>query len=397
VPRILVTPEHLSSTAPRLKSAADTLGKLEGQLNSILTNLDMEVRQRSDVDAQVQNARQQARALSQELAAMADYLNQKADTFIEADRQGSLTLGALPIPPVIQSTGTIPITGASYVVPVAMVLAAVPTANTLISSVPGIWGQVETWVRDRFSGFFQTSQPSVSISQPTGDFGALIDKSKEQIKPSSGFGALIDKGLPKEPTPASEKNDQGKINVDNGDTVTQWWADVPTKSQANLRYKGVPTAYGCTPTSTSMILDYWHAKNPSYKTISPQELLSINEKQDQFNKTGMSIVDLKDDLNSLGYKSTVYGNSDQQALKAAIERGPIIAVVRVNMADNGFPHAVVVTGISPTNQVKINDPLTGKSQTFTWEQFGRSWGSDFGKTKDGTPYATRSFSTVLPN
>ena len=401
MPRILVTPEHLSSVASRFNTAAEALFSLDGQLNSFLANLDMEVRQKSDIDAQVQNSRQRARALGEEAARLGEQLRRTADSFSVADNYGSQALAGLIIRPVDQFAGSIPVSGGGYILPTVLTLAAVPAAIVGVSAgVPGIAGQVEGWVRNLFSRFLPNPNPQ-SVSQRTGGFGELVTASKSSgtaAGSTSGFGALIEKSQQELPVSGQTQAEPVKMPVVTERSDGQWWADVPVKNQAELRYKGTPTEYGCVPTSASMVMDYWHSQDPSRMTADPQELLTTNENQGQFSPLGMTINQLNDDVTPLGYTSNTFTGSDLATLKAAVDQGPVIAVVHLNMRASGTAHAVVVTGISPSdNQVRINDPWTGKSQTYTWDQFERSWGSSFGKAKDGTTYSTHTFATILPN
>lgn len=170
-----------------------------------------------------------------------------------------------------------------------------------------------------------------------------------------------------------------------------WWRPVPEYSQHDLTYKGANTEYGCVPTSTSMILDYWHQQNQENLTVPAQDLLNINVDQGEFNKYGMSSSNIHNEVGNLGYDAQDYTNSDLNELKTAVADGPVIAVVKLGMKADGTNHAVVVTGISNQNEVRVNDPWTGKSQTYSWDQFSKSWGSYFGKDAP-----KNSFTTIRP-
>ena len=148
-----------------------------------------------------------------------------------------------------------------------------------------------------------------------------------------------------------------------------WWNDVPPQSQKDLTYKNKATEYGCTPTATAMVLEYWHDQDPTNGMLSAQELLDINATQGEFKFDGMSASGVHDEVQSLGYSFVQdYINSDFETLQEAVEQGPVIAIVKLNMATRGKNHAVVVTGISPDgSQVQINDPWTGKTYFYTRE------------------------------
>lgn len=189
------------------------------------------------------------------------------------------------------------------------------------------------------------------------------------VAEKSGFGELMEKA-------EQEKQEQAKKEAEEN----HWWLDVPTQSQQGLNLNGKSTEYGCTPTSTSMILDYWHSKDSSNGTLSAQDLLDTNAKQGEFSSIGMSPSNIHDEVKNLGYSVVEdYTNSDLSGLKDAVAKGPVIAIVKLGMKSTGITHAVVITGISSDNQVKINDPWDGKSYTYSWDDFSKSWGANFGK------------------
>jgi len=175
--------------------------------------------------------------------------------------------------------------------------------------------------------------------------------------------------------------------VDSAQTA-DWWHSVPEYSQRDLTYNGANTQYGCVPSSTSMVLDYWHQKDASYSTMTAQELLDVNTVQGEFDKYGMSPTNMHDELDKLGYTAQDHTNSNLDELKGAVTDGPVIAVVKLGMKTEGTNHVVVVTGLSDRNEVRVNDPWTGKSQTYSWEQFSKSWGANFGKDSPKNIFTT---------
>lgn len=174
-------------------------------------------------------------------------------------------------------------------------------------------------------------------------------------------------------------------------TQTRYWHNVPEYSQRDLIYKGTNTEYGCVPSSASMVLDFWNQKDASFPTVSAQELLDINTEQGEFNRYGMSSSNLHDELQKIGYTAQDHANSNLDELKTAVAEGPVIAIVKLNMKIDGYNHSVVVTGISDNNEVRVNDPWTGKSETYTWDQFSLSWGANF-----GTNAPKNSFTSIKP-
>lgn len=170
-----------------------------------------------------------------------------------------------------------------------------------------------------------------------------------------------------------------------------WWRSVPEYSQHDLTYKGANTEYGCAPSSASMVLGYWHQQNPENLTMSAQDLLDSNVAQGEFDRFGMSSSNIHDDVSKLGYTAQDHTNSSLDELKSAVADGPVIAIVKLGMKTDGTNHSVVVTGISDQNEVRVNDPWTGKAQTYSWEQFSKSWGANFGKDAP-----TNSFTLIKP-
>jgi hypothetical protein len=208
----------------------------------------------------------------------------------------------------------------------------------------------------------------------------------------TGFGLLIEKAKleeedrkKKEQELAAAKVDRNSVNkpVDFPETSQKWqnYYEVTPQSQKGLEYQGGKTQYGCVPTSTSMILNYWHEKDTSLAAISSQELVNANVAQKEFDSTGMSASKIKDDLEKIGYTSADHNNSDIETLKGELKAGPVIAIVKLNMAASGNNHAVVVSGISELNEVRVVDPWTGKAKTYDWNTFSKSWGANFGKDK----------------
>jgi len=202
----------------------------------------------------------------------------------------------------------------------------------------------------------------------------------------SRFGELLDRSTEPEPEP------------DTAQDSDQWWIDVPLQSQKGLTYGEQETEYGCTPTATSMILDYWHSQDSANETMSAQQLLDTNAGQGVFGDKGMSATNVLDEVSGLGYGSEVHTNSNLEALKEAVAKGPVIAVVKLNMKTTGENHAIVVTGISEDGQqVRINDPWTGEAHTYSWSEFSKSWGADFGKDKQGNAFSKNNFVEIWPS
>lgn len=86
--RITVTPERLQELSVQFVHTRNDIQDIGDRLDSILGNLDWEVRQQEKVEGQVQSARQQARILAEQTEVLARHLAAKAQAFEQADQQG---------------------------------------------------------------------------------------------------------------------------------------------------------------------------------------------------------------------------------------------------------------------------------------------------------------------
>ncbi|MBM4425271.1 MAG: hypothetical protein FJ030_18135 [Chloroflexi bacterium] len=167
--------------------------------------------------------------------------------------------------------------------------------------------------------------------------------------------------------------------------------ETPLKSQRDLTYNGQPTQYGCVPTSVSMITDYWNRRDSTNPTKSAQEFLDLNAAQKQFDGGGMSATNIHDELSNMGYAAGDRANASFDDLRNATQEGPVLAIVKLGMKESGPNHAVVVTDVSESGEVAVNDPWTGEARTYGREQFSASWGANFGKGA-----STNNFVTIRP-
>jgi hypothetical protein len=241
---------------------------------------------------------------------------------------------------------------------------SVPLFSQILSAPPWLLSRVQ-----RVTWFTRLGDLDISNPQEGSD---LADTTK--------LGQLLEEGTVAESDskqPHMEQNLPGKkeVSSDGEKGSRPWWHDVASFSQRDLEYKGQSTEYGCTPTAASMILYYWHAKDPlKNKRMSSQQLLDINAEQGEFKITGMSASQLHDELQELGYQAEDHLDSTFETLQQEVAKGPVVALVRLNMKTAGEPHAVVVTGISEDGkQVRLNDPWTGQSHTYPRDEFMKSW------------------------
>ncbi len=404
MPRIKVNPARLYDLGAHVRQVGGALLSVEGRVRSALGGLDWEVRQKAGVDGLVNYARSQARALAAQAEEMGRYLERKAQAFEDADGQGAGGVGQVSGAFVAWVQGApswwgfpsqeanalanmlghssqvqalrLPVTGGAAVAG----LASLTPLSRAFSQVEDFGERIWNWLHRRgwkTNEELAATSPGPAASQSTRSrFGELLDREEgAEKKPKSqpeaeSSSRAASTAAPEPQTPPAQPARKGA-----------WWHAVPLQSQQGLKYKGQKTAYGCTPTATSMILDYWHAQDPAHKTMSAQKLLDINAGQGVFHVTGMSAGNILDEVRGLGYKVTdAHTNSNLETLKEAVSKGPVLAIVKLGMKTTGTNHAVVVTGISEDGrQVRINDPWDGQAHTYSWDEFSKSWGADFGE------------------
>ena len=173
--------------------------------------------------------------------------------------------------------------------------------------------------------------------------------------------------------------------------------DVPLVTQDGLKYKGVKTTLGCTAASVQMVLDYWKTINPDYKTISAQKIIDINTSQGTFRTgEGLSIENVKDELQNIGYVLEIYQKSDKEQLLRVFDQfGPQILLVKTGWVPTGANHLVVLVAYDKeTDTVTVNDPWFDHPFTWGWEAFDGIWSLNYSQKENG--YLTRSFFNILP-
>lgn len=144
----------------------------------------------------------------------------------------------------------------------------------------------------------------------------------------------------------------------------------------------------CSPTSVSMILDYYHSKDAANQTISAEQLVLMMDEGDGTYGKGMSLSKLTDELSELGYHNISQKvDARFSDLHSALQDGPVIVTTGVKISGPGTIspngprtldgagnaiHAMVVTGIGDT-QVNVNDPWTGQELQLSKATFERMW------------------------
>ncbi|OGN74431.1 MAG: hypothetical protein A2X25_05970 [Chloroflexi bacterium GWB2_49_20] len=167
-----------------------------------------------------------------------------------------------------------------------------------------------------------------------------------------------------------------QISSPPGDTSSLLY-EVPLLSQDNL--------YGnaaCSPVSACMLLEYYHRLNPLNRTETPRQLIGRLDPGDGTPGKGMSLSNVTDELQFLGYQhisQKLYASLAD--LKAELINGPLIVTVGVTLVGSGTrsiqgpgntSHAMVVKGVSP-DVIVVNDPWSGKELRISTGIFERMW------------------------
>lgn len=148
--------------------------------------------------------------------------------------------------------------------------------------------------------------------------------------------------------------------------------EVPLENQLSIKYKGAVGSHACTPTSISMITEYYHSVDASNKGLSPLDIIQMQEPdaESYSMRTGSNANWFFDDLKEAGY--TVSYNQNKNTignLQEQLTGGPVLALIKQS---GGANHAVVVTG-AQNGYVSIADPWQGVNRTYTEQQFSKMW------------------------
>jgi uncharacterized protein YvpB len=153
--------------------------------------------------------------------------------------------------------------------------------------------------------------------------------------------------------------------------------DVPLVNQRAVKYQGYQGDYACTPTSLSMVTEYYHKVDASNQVATPLDLIKMQEPDAEgYSMTsGSSPVSFADDMSEIGYSVTTTPGHSIADLKIKLEDGPVVALGRMH----GGNHAFVVTG-AEDGKISMADPWEGVNRTFTEQQFEGLWAAmDNGK------------------
>jgi uncharacterized protein YukE len=239
-------------------------------------------------------------------------------------------------------------------------------------SIAALIAGIPAWL----SGFMDRFFGAPEVISPLGDPG----RSPAPPTPSGRktFGDLLN-----ESPPSATASGAPVAPVDSPASKYDTYYDVPLKSQGDLYGNA-----GCSPTSVSMVTDYFHAQDPSNATATPAELITSLDKGDGTPGSGISLSNMTDELGDLGYENvTTKVNANLEDLKSALGSGPVIVTSGVSIVGpgtaasgvarditgpGGVIHAMVVKGISEQN-VAVNDPWSGMSKDIPMDTFSKMW------------------------
>jgi len=384
--RILIQPEQLRQNARILHQGSEFWQAQATRLHSLLTGLDWEVRQRMEIEGQVQQAVSLAQGLAARAGEKAAFLEAAAARFEQADAQAAHTLGAVLGTAIATSVGWINLPSRSNDLlgnrlPVTRL---VPLAGGSMVAGLGLFASL-TWLGPYLSGLAEQiwawlqGHPEKIISPvpedvpavPKGRLAQTVlsglerarqEQEQKQATPSGRVVQTIEVGTPKE-----------RAETPPAYTV---YHPVPPQSQGE-RYGRA----ACLPTAASMILEYYHSKNPAYRAASPDNLIGMLDSGDGTPGKGVALDKLNDDLGELRYTATTPTGSLED-LRNLLTEGPVIANIKVDLIGtpgNGdirmghsVHHSVVVKGMSD-DAVIINDPWSGKEKVIERTTFEQMW------------------------
>jgi len=390
--RILVQPEHLRQVGEELHRAQESWQAQAARLRSLLAGLDWEIRQKANVDAQVQEAIRLAEHLAARSGESAAFLETAAARFEQADAEGVRALGVLGtslvsairnLPPWMRSEWLPPVSKLEWpgghipvarLIPISGGIAGVGFFASLAwlgSTVKGLAEQIWAWLQGRppeiLSPLPAEGQPAIPKGQLARTILSALERARreqeqKQATPSGRVVQTIEVGTPKERAEAPPAY-----------TI---YHPVSPQSQGE-RYGRA----ACLPTAASMILEYYHSQNPAHRAASPDDLIGMLDSGDGTPGKGVTLDKLNDDLGELGYTATTRTGSLED-LGNLLREGPVIANIKVDLIGtpgNGdirmghsVHHSVVVKGMS-ADAVIINDPWSGKEKAIERTTFEQMW------------------------
>lgn len=290
------------------------------------------------------------------LSILADRATREVQEWEDVDNHGAQSMYGLGSQIIFQSGSSLPFPGG---------LGSIPSYNnailplfTALSIIP-FFENLPTWLDSFLNKFFA---PSATVS-PT----AEIPTPQMQTPDASVT------------TPLGELNKQTMQAADESEKP----ANIQYDTSYDILPKSQGTLYGgaaCMPTSTSMVLDHYHAQNPNNQTATPDSLIGMLDKGDGTWGNGIGLDKMNDDLAELGYTTTV-SSGNMGDLDAALKDGPVIVNSQVGLVSspardilpNGsVNHAIVVKAIN-SDSVVVNDPWSGTEKIFSRPTFEKMW------------------------
>ncbi len=384
---ILVRPPELRQISEQLKSSAKKIGTALQAIDNDIASLkgDNFLGQRADALQAHYAPKREALLKAREIVAhFAEDLQMAATVFEKADQSGSATLpdsggvwggGRFPSLPSLRLDTLSP-----HILPYLVI------PRDLILSIP-------KWLQGKLNGIFKPAEivsplgNEVALSATEGgaaSAGAAQGAGRNSQPGVQGALSGADAAQPAPPEQAVAAGSQEAIPAASTKSAVDVSFNVSAKSQGSL--------YGsaaCSPTSVSMVLDYYSAQNAQNKTVSPEDLIGMMDKGDGTYGKGISLSNLTDELNDLGYKNITQQVDAQYAdLRSAVKDGPVIVTSGVKIVGPGTVaasttvraldgpgntmHAMVVTGVGD-DQVNVNDPWSGQQIQFSRDTFEKMW------------------------
>ena len=376
---ILVRPPHLRQISEQLKSSANKIGvALQAIDNDILAlRGDKFLGNRANSVQKHYGPKRDALLKAKNIILhFAADLQNTASVFEQADRSQSTNL---------------PLSGGSVW---GMTFLGFPSDNPFQIFLPWDSLKLPEWLRGKLDRIFRPAQivtplakeQPVAEVQPETGFGKLLHQNPSSsatasaaISPDAAIKEVATVPVENKPvaiveSPASTTQAQGELSVSYG---------VPIKAQGAVYGNA-----GCTPTSISMVLDYYNTQNKANKTLSAQQIVDMSDAADRKSTKGMSLTNLTDELETLGYKNIdVKINAQYSDLQTAIKDGPVIVTAGVKLTGDGIinssgsralvgpgniTHAMVVSGVGD-EQVLVNDPWSGTQVKLSKETFEKMW------------------------
>jgi uncharacterized protein YukE len=308
-----------------------------------------------EFSAQAQEMLRLMGAKNEELVLLAERVKSEVTEWEQVDQRGAASMRGIGSFPLLRQTHFALSAGGGQsevpfynntILPIFTALSAVP----LLSGLPG-------WLDSFLDKYF----PEHEIKSPIPE-----EDAPASTPLSTTFGDLLN-----EPPPVTEPAQPTET------PTYETHYDMPPKAQGNL--------YGsaaCSPTSVSMVTDYYHAQNKANNTITPSDLIDMLDKGDGTPGSGMSLSNLTDELGDIGYKNISQKvNANITDLQSELIKGPVIVTTGVKLIGGeardiqkagSTIHAMVIKGVSADN-VAVNDPWSGAEKVFSRATFDQMW------------------------